>query len=99
MRIDYADHVDLGWNNSSKELQRSRARLQQLFFDTAPGCFERHRSDEPPLTPIPLIRAVDPPDAGAVAVAVSVEQAMIRPRRSDAHAVSKKGLSFTVLSD
>jgi hypothetical protein len=53
-------------------------------------------SNEPLLTPIRLIRAVDPPDGGVVAVAVLAEQEMICRRRGDAHAVSKKGLSFTV---
>jgi hypothetical protein len=60
------------------------------FFDTAPGSFERHRSNKPLLTPILLIRAVDPPDAGVVSVAVCGVQAMIQLRRRDARAVSKK---------
>jgi hypothetical protein len=68
----------------------SRIQQQRCFFDTAPGCFERHRSHQPLLTPIRVIRAVDPPDAGVVAVAVSNQQALIFVAPSDAVAVSNK---------
>jgi hypothetical protein len=77
----------------------SQIQQQRCFFDTAPGCFERHRSHQPLLTPIRVIRAVDPPDGGVVAVAARIEQEMISidvlDRCSGCWRSFKKVLSFT----
>jgi hypothetical protein len=78
------------WGGTTQRTASAAKATATAFCDTASGSFERHRSNEPLLTPIPLIRAVDPPDAGVVAVAVSNEQALIFAARSDARAVSKK---------
>jgi hypothetical protein len=98
----YQDQVDRlrgSWGSGVEQPWPSATTLQgstaTAFLDTAPGSFERPRNNEPLSTPIPLIRAVDPPDAGVVAVAVSAEQEMIRLRSVMLAQFPIKGVSFT----